>query len=156
MGVDPKHITKSGIRSRKDLLFSSVQSLCLVQLFATPWTATHQAFLSIINSRSLLRLMSIESVMPPNHLIPSHPLLLLPSIFSSIRVISNESILLISWPKYWSFSLASVLPANIQDWFPLGWTPCNPRDSQESSPIPQFKSIDSLTFSFPRTCLGLS
>ena len=90
--------------------FSSVQSLSRVQLFATPWTAARQASLSITNSWSLLKLMSIESVMPSNHLILSHPLLLLPSIFSSIRVFSNESALPIRWPKYWSFSFASVLP----------------------------------------------
>ena len=71
---------------------------------ATPWTAAHQASLSITNFWSLLKLMPIESVMLPNHLIPSHPLLLLPSIFPSIRVFPNESILLITWPKYWSFS----------------------------------------------------
>ena len=71
---------------------------------ATPWTAACQAFLSITNSQSLLRLMPIESVMPSNHLILCHPLLLLPSIFPSIRVFSNESVLCIRWPKYWSFS----------------------------------------------------
>ena len=84
--------------------FSSVQSLSRVWLFATPWTAANQASLSITNSRSSLRLMSIESVMPPHHLILCHPLLLLPSIFPSIRVFSNESALRIRWPKYWSFS----------------------------------------------------
>ena len=77
---------------------SSVQSLSCVQLFAAPWTAAHQASLSIINSRSLLKLMSIESVMPSNHLILCHPLLLPPSIFPSIRVFSNESVLCIRWP----------------------------------------------------------
>ena len=84
--------------------FSSVQSLNYVWLFVTPWTAAHQASLSITNSRSLLKLMSIESLMPSNHLILCHPLLLLPSIFPSIRVFSNESILHVRWPKYWSFS----------------------------------------------------
>ena len=84
--------------------FSSVQSLSRVRLFATPWIAAHQASLSITNTRSLPKLMSIESVMPSNHLIPCHPLLLLPSIFPSIRVFSNESSLCIRWPKYWSFS----------------------------------------------------
>ena len=83
--------------------FSPVQSLSRVQLFATPWTAVCQASLSITNSRSLLKLMSIESVMPSNHLILCHPLLL-PSIFPSIRVFSNGSVLCIRWPKYWSFS----------------------------------------------------
>ena len=87
---------------------SSVQSLSRVQ-HATPWTAAHQASLSITNSRSLLKLMSIESVMPSNHLILCHLLLLPPSIVPSIRVFSNESVLRIRWPKY------SVLPVNIQD-----------------------------------------
>ena len=92
-------------------LFSSVQSLSRVQLFATPWTAAHQASLSITNSRSLPKLMSIESVMPSNHLILYHPLLLPPSIFPSIRVFSNESALHIRWPKYWSFSF-NISPSN--------------------------------------------
>ena len=84
-----------------------------------PWTAALQASLSITNSQSLLKLMSIESVMPSNHLTPCRPLLLLLSIFPSIRVFPSESVLHNRWPKYWSFS-SSVLP--IQDWFPLGWT----------------------------------
>ena len=84
--------------------FSSVRSLSHVRLFVTPWTAACQASLSITNSRSLLRLMFIESVMPSNHLILCHPLLLPPSIFPSIRVFSNESVLRIRWRKYWSFS----------------------------------------------------
>ena len=88
----------------KGTQFSSVQLLSHVRLFATPWTAKLQASLSITNSRSLLKLMSIESVMPSNHLILCPPLLLLPSIFPSIRVLSNESVLRIRWPKYWSFS----------------------------------------------------
>ena len=92
-------------------MISSVQSLSCVQLFATPWTAACQVSLSITNSRSLLKLMSIESVMPSNHLILCHPLLLPPSIFLSIRVFSNESVLLIRWPKYWSFSF-SISPSN--------------------------------------------
>ena len=91
--------------------FQSVQSLSLVQLFVTPWTAAHHAFHSISNSQSLLKLMPIESVMPSNHLILCCPLLLLPSIFPSIRVISNESVLHIRWPKYWSFSY-SISPSN--------------------------------------------
>ena len=85
---------------------SSVQPLSRVRLFATPWTAARQASPCITNSRSLLRLMSIESVMPSNHLIVCRPLLLPPSIFPSIRVFSNESVLRISWPKYWSFSFS--------------------------------------------------
>ena len=92
-------------------LFSSVQSLGRVQLFVTPRTAARQASLSITNSRSLLKLMSIELVMPANHLILSRPLLLPPSIFPSIRVFSNESVLRIRWPKYWSFSF-SISPSN--------------------------------------------
>ena len=84
--------------------FSSVQSLSRVHLFATPWTAALQASLSITNSRSLPKPMSIESVMPSNYLILCHPLLLLPSIFPSIRVFSSESALCIRWPEYWSFS----------------------------------------------------
>ena len=94
---------------------SSVQSLCHVQLFATPWTAAHWASLSITNSQSLLKLMSIELVMPSNHLMLCRPLLLMASIFPSIRVFSNESALRIRWPKYWSFSFKSVLPTNTQD-----------------------------------------
>ena len=89
----------------------SVQSLSCVRLFATPWTAACQASLSITNSQSLLKLMSIELVMPSNHLILCHPLLLPPSIFPSIRVFSNESVLCIRWPKYWSFS-SNISPSN--------------------------------------------
>ena len=85
--------------------FSSVQSLSHVWLFATPWTAALQASLSFNNCWTLLKLMSIESVMPSNHLILCHPLLLLPSILPSIRAFSNESLLRMRWPKYWSFSL---------------------------------------------------
>ena len=91
--------------------FSSVQSLSHIQLFVTPWTAAHQASLSITNSQSLFKLMSIELVMPCNHLILCHPLIWLLSIFPSIRVFSNESVLQIRWPKYWSFSF-SISPSN--------------------------------------------
>ena len=91
--------------------FSSVQSLSRVWLLATPWTAVHQASQSITNSWSLLKLMSIELVMPSTHLILCHPLLLLPSIFPSSRVFSNESALCIRWPKYWSFSFSNT-PSN--------------------------------------------
>ena len=106
--------------------FSSLQLLSRIQLFATPWAAAHQTSLSITNSQSLLKLMSIESVMPYNHLILCHPLLLLPSIFLSIRVFSNKSILHIRWPKYWSFSF-SISPFSEysgliffrMDWFDL-------------------------------------
>ena len=127
----------------------SVWLLSRVQLFATPWTAARQASLSITNSWSLHKLMSTALVMPSNHLIVCHSLLHLPSIFPSIRVFSKESVLHIRWPKYWNFSF-SISPfniQNIQNWFPLGWTggsPCSSRDSQESSPTPQFKSINSL------------
>ena len=92
--------------------FSSVQSLSHVRLFVTPWITACQASLSITNSRSLPKLMSIESVMPSNHLILRHPLLLLPSFFPSIRVFSNESVLHIRWPKYWSFSF-NISPSNV-------------------------------------------
>ena len=92
-------------------LVSSVQSLSRVRLFATLWIAAHQASLSITNSRSLLKLMPIKSVMPSSHLIPCHPLFLLPPIPPSIRVFSNKSTLRMRWPKYWSFSL-SISPSN--------------------------------------------
>jgi len=92
-------------------IFSSVQSLSCLRLFATPWTETHQASLSITNSRNLLKLMSIESVMPSNHHILCHPLLLLSSVFPSLRVFSNESVLHTRWPKYWSFSF-SISPSS--------------------------------------------
>ena len=93
------------------LQFSSVQSLCCVWLFATPWTAAHQASLSITNSQSLPKLMPSELVMPSNHFILCHPFLLPSSIFPSIRVFSNELVLHIWWPKYWSFSF-NISPSN--------------------------------------------
>ena len=100
---------------------SSVLSLSHVRFFVTSWTAASQAYLSITNSQTLLKLMCIELVMPSNHLILCCPLLLPPSIFPSIGVFSNESVLRFRWPKYWSFSfLASAFPRNSQDWFPLG------------------------------------
>ena len=104
------------------IVFSSVQSLSCVQLFATLWTTAHQASLPITNSQSPPKPMSIDPVMPSSHLILCCPFLLLPSIFPSIRVFSNESALCIRWPKYWSFTSNSVLPMNTQDWSPLGWT----------------------------------
>ena len=128
---------------------NSVQSLSRVQLFVTSWTAAHQASLSITNSQSLLKLMSIESVMPSNHLILCQPLLLPPSIFPSIRVFSNESVLPIRWPKYWSFSF-SISPSNEYSgliFFTIDWLG-SPRDSQKSCPTPQFKSINSSSLSF--------
>ena len=101
----------------------SVQLLSHVQLFATPWTAAYQASLSITRSQSLLKLMSIESVMPSNHLILCRPLLLLPSIFPSIRVFFNDSVIHITGGQSIGVSaLASVLPVNIQDWSPSGYT----------------------------------
>ena len=93
------------------LLFSSVQSLRCVQLFVTPWTTAHQASLSIANPRNLLKLISIDLVMPSNHLILFRPLLLLPSIFPSTKVFSDESALYIRWPEYWSFSF-NISPSN--------------------------------------------
>ena len=105
------------------LLFSSVQSLSCVQLFAAAWTARCQAFLSITSSQSLLRLMSIESVMPSNHSILCCPLLLLPLIFPSIRVFPNESVLHIREPQYWSFSF-SISPSNQYSQLISGVLPC--------------------------------
>ena len=132
--------------------FSSVQLLSCVWLFMTPWTAARHACLSITDSWSLLKLMSLESVMPSNHLILCHPLLFLCSIFPSIRIFSSESILSIRWPKYWSFSF-NISPSNqdsgtdfLKDW--LVGSPCIPRGSQESSSTSQFKSINSLVLSF--------
>ena len=103
-------------------MVSSVQLLSRVWLFVIPWTAAHQASLSITNSQSLLKLMSIKSVMPSNHLILCHPLLLPPSIFPRIRVFSKESIIHIRWPKYWSFSFRISSSNEYQYWFPLGLT----------------------------------
>ena len=129
--------------------FSSVIQSCLI--LCHPHGLARQTSLFITNSWSLLKLMSIKLAMPSSYLILCHPLLLLPLIFSSIRFFSNESVLPIRWPKYGVSASASVLPVNIQDWFPLGWlvwSPCSPRDSQASSPTPQFKSINSLALSF--------
>ena len=123
------------------LHFSSVQLLSRVWLFATPWTTAHQAFLSITHSQSLLKLMFIESVMPSNHLILCHPLLL-PSIFPSIRVFSDESVLHIRWPKYWSLSF-NISPSSVHsglisfrmDWFDLlavQWTLKSPLQHHSS------------------------
>ena len=121
--------------------FCSVQSLSHVWLFMTPWTAVCQASLSITKSRSLLKLTSIESVMPSSHLICCRPLFLLPSIFPSIRVFSNELALHIRWPKYWSFCF-SISP--FSEYSGL----ISVRMDWESSPTPQFKSINSLVLSF--------
>ena len=131
--------------------FSSVQSLCCVQFFVTPWTAAHQASLSITNSQNLLNIVSIESVMLSNHLIICHPLLLPPSIFPSIRVFSNESALRIRWSKYWSFSFSispsieySGLISFRMDWLDRFTF----QGTQVSSSTPQFKSINSSVLSF--------
>ena len=102
--------------------FSSVQSLSHVQLFTTPWTAACQASLSITNSWSLLKLMSFELVMPSNHLILCHPLLLPPSIFPSIMVFSNELVLCIRWSKYWSFNFSISSSNEYSGLISLGWT----------------------------------
>ena len=126
--------------------FSSVQSLSRVRIFATPWIAARQASLSITNSRSSLRLTSIESVMPSSHLILGCPFLLLPPIPPSIRVFSNESTLHMRYPKYWSFIFSIIPRADLLQNGLVG-SPCSPRDSQESSPTPQFKSINSLALS---------
>ena len=133
------------------LQFSSVQSLSHVWLFETPWTAAHQVSLSITDSQSLLKLMSIESMMPSNHLTLCHPLLLLPSIFPSIRFFSNESVLCIRWPKYWSFRF-SISPSNeYSGLISLGWTGWISLQSKGLSRVfsnTQFKSINSLALSF--------
>ena len=131
--------------------FPSVQSLSHVWLFSTPWTTVRQASLSITNSRSSLKPMSVESVMPSNHFILFHSLLLLPLIFPSIRVFSNESALHIRWPKYWSFRL-SISPSNeysglISFW--IDWSDLLAvQGTLESSPTLQFKSINSSVLSF--------
>ena len=133
---------------KKSVQFSPVTQSCPT---VTPWTAAHQASLSITNSRSLLKLKSIELVMPSNHLVLCCPLLLPPSIFPSIRVFSNESVLRMRWPKYWNLSF-SIRPSNEysglisfrMDWLDL----LAVQDSQESSPTPQFKSISFLVLSF--------
>ena len=131
--------------------FSSVQSLSRVQLFATPWTTAHQASLSITNSRSPPKLMSVELMMPSSHLILCCPLFLLPPIPHSIRVFSNESTLHMRWPKYWSFSFGisssneySGLISFRMDWLDL----LAVQGTLESSPTPQFKSISSSVLSF--------
>ena len=129
--------------------FSSVTQLCLT--FWNLIDVARQASLSITSSWRLLALMTIESVMPSNHLILCHSLLLLPSIFPSIRVFSNESVLHIRWPKDWSQlqhqSFQWIFRTYfLEDW--LVWSPCSPRDSRESSPTPQFKSISSLVPNF--------
>ena len=154
--VQPSHLLsikeeKEQGSKERPYLASSVQLLSHVRLFATPWTAACQASLSITNSWSLLKLVSIELVMRSNNLIICCPLLLLPSIFPNIRVFSNESVLHIRWPKYWSFSF-SITPFNEysglisfrMDWLDLFAV----QGTQEFSLTPQFKSINSLFSAF--------
>ena len=121
---------------------------------ATPWTAPCKPSLSITNSQSSLKIMSIELMMPSSYLILCHPLLRPPSIFPSIRLFSNESALCIRWPKYWSFSF-NIRPSNEHPG--LVGSPCSPRDSQESSPRSQFKIISSsaLSFLYSRTLTSI-
>ena len=121
--------------SKPLIVFSSVQSISCVWFFATPWIAVCQASLSITDSWSPPKPMSIESVMTSNHLILCRPFLLLRSIFPSIRVFSKESSLRIRWTKYWSFSFNIVLPKNTQDWSPLGWTGWNSLQSKGFSRV---------------------
>ena len=138
-----------------------VQLLSRVQFFEIPWTAAHQAHLVFTISRSLLKFMSIESMMLSNHLILHDPFLLLPSVLPSIRVFSNKSALHVSWPKCWSFNL-SISPSNEYsglisfriDWFDLLAVQGT---LQESSPTPQFKSISSsvLSFLYPPTLTSI-
>ena len=150
------YIILLGSSDRTSSQFSSVQSLSHVQLFVTPWTIACQASLSITNSWSLLKLMPIESVMPSNHLILWHPLLLLPSIFPSIRVFSNESVLHIRWSKYWSFSFSIIpskeIPGLISfrmDWSDLLAVQVTLRSLlQHHSSKAQFKSINCSALSF--------
>ena len=148
-----KYCLFSSINLLKKNVMNSVQSLSCVPLFATPWTAAHQASLSITNSQSLLKLMCIKPLMPSSHLILCRPLLHLPPIPPSIRVFSKESVLCIRWPKYWSFSFNislfneySGLISFRMDWSDL--LAIQENLFQESSSTPQFKSISSLALSF--------
>ena len=131
------------------IVFSLVQLLSRVRLFVTPWTTARQASLFITNSRILDKPMSIESLMPSSHLILHSPRLL-PSIFPNIRVFSHESALSIRWPKYWTFSFSIIpskeIPGLIS--FRMDWLDRLARNSQESSPTPNFKSINSSVLSF--------
>ena len=133
------------------LLYNSivVQLLSHVQLLVTPWSTEHQPFLSFTISRSLLKLMSIESMIPSNHLILCCPLLLLPSVFSSIRVFSKESALCVRYPKYWRFSFSISLSNEYLRLisFKIDWFDLAVQGTLESSPAPQFKSNNSLALS---------
>ena len=145
------HRVTRDVHKHWSVQFSSVQLPSLVWLFANPWIAARQDSLSITNTQSSLRLTSIESVMPSSHLILCRPLLLLPSIFPSIRVFSNESVLCITWPKYWSFSF-SIDPSNDHpglisfrmDWLNL----LAVQGTLKSTPTRQFKSINSSALRF--------
>ena len=131
--------------------FSSVQSFSRVWLFATPWIAACQASLSITSSRSSLKLMSIELVMPSSHLILCRPLLLLPQSLPVSGSFPMSQLFAWGGQSTGVSASTSVPPVNTQNWSPLGWmvgSPCSSRDSQKSSPTPQFKSINSLTLSF--------
>ena len=134
--------------SAHDIILLLLSRSVVFDSFVTPCTAACQTSLSFTISRSWLKLISVESLMPSSHLILCHPLLLLTSIFSSIRVFSSESAVLIRWRKYWSFSIS---PSNEYSGLiscRIVWSRCSPRDSQESSATPQFKSINFLALSF--------
>ena len=147
--LNPCATTTEMLVLRVSVQFSSVAQSCLTLCDSMDWSTPD---FPVHHQLWKLKLMSIELVMPSNHLILCRPLLLLPSIFPSARVFSNESVLCIKWLSIGVSASASVLPMNIQDWFPLGWTgwiSLQSKDSQESSPAPQFKSINSLALSFP-------
>ena len=130
--------------------FTSIQSLSHVRLFANPWTAAHQASLSITNSESLLKLISIKSVMPSNHLIPCHPLSSWLQSFPASGFFPMSQFFASGGQSTGASVSASILLKNTQDWFPLWWTDwisLQSKDSQESSPTPQFKSINSSVLS---------
>ena len=146
--AEPHEKPKTDRQIDRDRQVSSIQSLSRVRLFATPWSAALQASLSFTNSQSLLRLMSIESVMPFSHLILLCPLLLLPSIFPSIRVFSNESALHIRWPEYWSFSFSISLSSEYSGLisFRMDWL-----ESEEGNSKPvQDSCLENLTSSMKR------
>ena len=139
------------VLSKTQRSYFQFSSVTVMSDSATPWTAARQASMSITNSQSLLKLMSTESVIPSNHLILCCPLLLLPSFFPNSRVFSNELVIHIRWPKYWSFSF-STSPSNeysgLISFSVTGLISLQSKDSQESSPTPQFKSINSSVLSF--------
>ena len=128
--------------------FSPVQLLSHVRLFATPWSAVSQASLSFTISQNWLKLMSIESVMPSNHLVFCHLFILLPSLIPNIRVFSSESALLIKWPKYWSFSISSSIEYSVLISFRIEWFDLLAVQVTSNSPTPEFKGINSLPLSF--------